>query len=62
MRYNHYFVAQGREKHAMQEYARLTRPNADACVNCSGECEAACPYNVPVRTLLAQAHENLMLV
>jgi predicted aldo/keto reductase-like oxidoreductase len=61
MRYNHYFVAQGREKHAMQAYARLTRPNAGACASCSGECEGACPYNVPVRALLAQAHENLTL-
>ena len=62
MRYNHYFVAQGREKHAMQKYARLTRPSAEACVSCSGECEVACPHDVPVRTLLAQAHQNLTLV
>ena len=61
MRYNHYFVAQGREKHAMQEYARLTRKNAEVCANCSGECEAACPHNVPVRTMLTRAHANLTL-
>jgi len=61
LRYNHYFVAQGREKHAMQEYARLTRANAEACASCSGECEGACPHNVPVRTMLTRAHANLTL-
>jgi predicted aldo/keto reductase-like oxidoreductase len=61
MRYNHYFVAQGREKHAMQGYARLTRPNADACLECAGYCEAACPHEVPIRGLLARAHETLAL-
>ena len=61
MRYNHYFESQGREKHAMQEYARLTAAQADACQDCIGNCEAACPHGVPVRALLAQAHQNLVL-
>ncbi len=61
MRYDHYFVVHRREKHAMQQYARLSRSKADACLECTGPCEAACPYGVPVRTLLTRAHETLSL-
>jgi len=61
MRYNHYFVAQRREKHAMQQYAGLTRPNAGACLECPGHCETACPHKVPIQGLLARAHETLAL-
>ncbi|MBN1224390.1 MAG: aldo/keto reductase [Candidatus Aminicenantes bacterium] len=61
MRFNHYFAAQGREKYAMERYASLESGKADVCQNCSGHCEAACPYNVPVRVLLSLAHRNLTL-
>lgn len=61
LRYNHYFEAHGREKHAMMQYGNLTTARADRCFDCSGYCESACPHGVPVRTLLARAHENLML-
>jgi predicted aldo/keto reductase-like oxidoreductase len=61
MRYNHYFVAQRREKHAMQQYAGLTRANAHACLECPGHCEHACPHGVPIQGLLARAHETLKL-
>jgi len=61
MRYNHYFAAQGREKYAMERYAKLASRVADQCQNCSGSCESACPYNVPVQTLLVLAHQNLTL-
>ena len=60
MRYDHYFVSQGREKHAMAKYAAL-RPQADLCLSCMGDCESACPYGLPVRALLAAAHQNLSL-
>jgi len=62
MRYNHYFEAQQREKHAMQKYAGLAAAQADTCGACDGDCEAACPYGVPIRALLALAHRNLTLV
>ena len=62
MRYSHYFVAQGREKHAMQQYASLPRARADVCLQCAGPCETACPYGVPIRALLTRAHETLTLV
>ncbi len=61
MRYDHYFVAQGREKHAMAEYAALRSAKADICQSCSGYCESACPYGVPVQVLLATAHQTLSL-
>ncbi|MFC1564399.1 aldo/keto reductase [candidate division KSB1 bacterium] len=62
MRYNHYFEAQGREKQAMQKYAALSKEKAGKCSDCTGYCEGKCPYNVPVRSLLINAHINLSLV
>jgi predicted aldo/keto reductase-like oxidoreductase len=61
LRYNHYFEAHGREKLAMEKYARLGGAKADACTQCGGECESACPHGVPTRTMLARAHRNLVL-
>lgn len=61
MRYNHYFEAQRREKHAMIKYANLLTTKADICLSCKGHCETACPYGVPVHGLLIQAHRRLTL-
>jgi len=61
MRYNHYFEAQGKEKYAMKQYANLAAPKADRCAQCKGYCEAACPYGVPVHSLLLMAHHTLTL-
>lgn len=61
MRYNHYFMAQAREKYAMQKYHMLTGPKAAKCLSCEGYCEKGCPYEVPIRLLLAIAHRNLSL-
>ncbi len=61
MRYDHYFVAQGREKHAMEKYAALKSKKADKCQSCRGYCESACPYGVPIQALLAAAHQTLTL-
>jgi predicted aldo/keto reductase-like oxidoreductase len=61
MRYDHYFVAQGREKHAMAKYAALESQKADRCQDCAGYCESACPFGVPARALLATAHHTLTL-
>jgi predicted aldo/keto reductase-like oxidoreductase len=58
MRYDHYFVSQGREKLAMTKYAAL-RSRADFCQSCVGHCESACPYGLPVRALLSAAHQTL---
>jgi aryl-alcohol dehydrogenase-like predicted oxidoreductase len=61
MRYNHYFMGQGKEKAAMLEYAALPTNKADVCSNCEGHCEKACPYGVPVQGLLMLAHRTLTL-
>ncbi len=61
MRYDHYFVAQGRQKLALGKYAALGSRKADRCQECAGYCESACPYGVPVRMLLATAHHTLTL-
>ena len=61
MRYNHYFMAQGREKEAMLKYARIPGARADVCSQCSGYCEDACPYNVPIQGMLLLAHNQLSL-
>ncbi len=61
MRYNHYFVAQGREKHAMLEYKKLPGHKAGLCCNCPGFCETACPHNVSIHALLNLAHKRLTL-
>jgi predicted aldo/keto reductase-like oxidoreductase len=58
MRYDHYFVSQGREKHAMAQYATLPR-QAGSCQSCPGHCESACPYGLPIRALLSAAHQTL---
>jgi predicted aldo/keto reductase-like oxidoreductase len=59
MRYNHYFVAQHREKHAMLKYSMLPTSKADRCRDCEGLCEAACPFAVPIHPLLISAHNRL---
>jgi len=61
MRYNHYFLAQGREKEAMLKYSEIPGARADACAHCPGYCERACPYGVPVQGMLLLAHRQLTL-
>jgi len=61
MRYQHYFMSQGREKHAMEKYAALPRTNAAVCTDCKGYCEAACPFGVSVQGLLMATHQTLSL-
>lgn len=61
MRYNHYFETQGREKYAMRKYAELERSKAERCLQCEGSCEAVCPFQIPVQSLLITAHKNLTL-
>jgi predicted aldo/keto reductase-like oxidoreductase len=61
MRYQHYFMSQGREKHAMEKYAALQRTNAAVCSDCEGHCEGACPFGVKIQGLLIAAHHTLSL-
>ncbi|MFW6123625.1 MAG: aldo/keto reductase [Acidobacteriota bacterium] len=61
LRYNHYFRAQGREREAIQKYAAIPGSNAEACKECPGFCEKACPFQIPVQGMLLAAHEFLSL-
>jgi aryl-alcohol dehydrogenase-like predicted oxidoreductase len=60
MRYAYYFEAQGRERHAMSEYAALGS-GAAPCTDCAGLCAAACPYGLAIQFKMLQAHELLTL-
>ncbi|MFH1843499.1 MAG: aldo/keto reductase [bacterium] len=62
MRYAYYFSGQGREKYAMQKYARLRGENGAACLTCSAPCTAACPHEVNVPAQMFAAHSLLSLV
>ncbi|OGD10838.1 MAG: hypothetical protein A2Y86_03645, partial [Candidatus Aminicenantes bacterium RBG_13_62_12] len=61
MRYSRYFDSPGGEKYALEKYAGLKTAKPDACRGCPGWCEQACPYQVPIRGLLAAAHSQLTL-
>jgi predicted aldo/keto reductase-like oxidoreductase len=61
MRYQHYFMSQGREKHAMEKYAALQRTKAAVCTDCLGYCESTCPFGVKVQGLLMAAHQTLSM-
>ena len=41
-----------------QERYRALKAGADACIGC-GECEERCPYNLPIRQMLAEAAARL---
>jgi predicted aldo/keto reductase-like oxidoreductase len=56
-----YFHSYGREKYAMALYDSLPdQRKANQCSNCAGPCEDRCPYRIPVRTKLIEAHTELM--
>ena len=59
-RYAMYFSGYGREKEAMRRYHALSeRCSARACDDCSGPCDAACPFGRQVRAELVEAHRRL---
>lgn len=59
-RYAMYFSGYGREKEAMRRYHALSeRCSAQACDDCSGPCDAACPFGRSVRSELLAAHRQL---
>lgn len=62
LRYRLYFHNYGREKYAMSRYAALPRNrSADRCASCDGPCRAFCPYGLPVREKLVQAHSEMTI-
>lgn len=59
LRYQMYFENYGMEKRAMEGYAKL-EGNAACCASCDdSSCEKACPYGLPVASMLRRAHEDL---
>lgn len=59
LRYQMYFQDYGIEKRALEGYASL-KPKADTCKSCTVvSCEKACPYGLPVSSMLQNAHEQL---
>ncbi|MFC1538997.1 aldo/keto reductase [Candidatus Latescibacterota bacterium] len=59
MRYNQYFHNNNQHEYATEKYASLPGHNADMCKNCEGHCEKACPYDVPIQSMLNIAHKDL---
>ncbi len=60
-RYAYYFQNQGREKEAMEKYARLRGTNASLCADCGAPCLIKCPHGLDVQAHLMQAHSLLTL-
>ncbi len=59
MRYRMYFRDYGMEKRAMESYASLKK-NAAACSGCENPvCIGSCPYGLPVKDMLCDAHDSL---
>jgi len=60
LRYQMYAENYGLEKEAMRRYARLDPARrADGCLDCPAPCEAACPFELPIRRKLLHAHRDL---
>ena len=59
LRYRMYFQDYGMEKSAMKSYSVLGN-NAGPCAECiQPVCAAKCPYGLPVREMLADAHDKM---
>ena len=59
LRYQMYFEDYGMEKRALEGYASL-QPKANVCNSCiDAPCEKACPYELPVSSMLQTAHNRL---
>ncbi len=60
LRYRLYFHSYGREKYAMGLYAALPNSRkADRCSDCSGPCAGSCPFGIPLKDKLVEAHSEL---
>jgi predicted aldo/keto reductase-like oxidoreductase len=57
-----YFKDYGMEKRAMEAYAALKK-NAAPCSECfQPVCTAKCPYGIPVKVMLSDAHESMSFI
>ncbi len=58
LRYQMYARNYGRERQAMQQYARLP-VQGDECTHCPAPCESACPFEIPIRRRLLDTDRQL---
>jgi predicted aldo/keto reductase-like oxidoreductase len=59
-RYSMYAERYGRERDAMQKYARIDPSRrADHCIDCAAPCQSACDLHLPIREQLARADRLL---
>jgi len=60
LRYSMYYEGYGSERVAMAKYSGLgPARQASVCADCSAPCQAACPFEIPVRQRMVRAHELL---
>jgi uncharacterized protein len=59
-RYAMYFENYGQQQDARTKYAALSAEhNASRCAGCSAPCQAACPFDIPIREKLTGFHSLL---
>jgi aryl-alcohol dehydrogenase-like predicted oxidoreductase len=60
LRFSMYYHEYGQQERAVESYARLVAAERAAhCLHCSGFCEQACSYELPVKTLMLKADRAL---
>lgn len=60
LRFSMYYHEYKQENRAVEAYAKLVEAERAAhCLHCAGFCEAACSYDLPVKSLLLRAHGAL---
>ncbi len=60
LRFSMYYHEYKQENRALESYARLVASERAAhCLHCSGFCERACAYDLPIRTLMLRADAAL---
>jgi L-lactate utilization protein LutB len=60
LRYRMYAETYGREREAMRLYAKVDLARSGAsCTHCPAPCQAACPFEIPIRERLMGAERML---
>jgi uncharacterized protein len=60
LRFSMYYHEYKQESRALESYARLVASERAAhCLHCSGFCEQACAYDLPIKSLMVETHRTL---
>lgn len=60
LRYSMYYEGYGSERVAMAKYGALgTARQAAVCADCAAPCQAACPFEIPIKGRMTRAHRLL---